>query len=432
MDFENLLSRVAVSLGMGLLIGLERGWRRREAERGQRAAGIRTFAVSGLLGGITGAIALSLDNATAIAGGLVLASGFAAHALVIAAFCREENRALGTYSATTVVAAMLTFALGAYALVGDLRVAAAGAVAAAAILALREELHGWVETITWPELRSGLVLLAMSFIALPIMPAEPIGPFGGVNPREVWLIAIVLACVSFIGYAAVKYLGASRGVLLAAAAGGLVSSTAVTVANARRAAAGEGSARLLAAGVAVATAVMFLRVFVIAAALQPRLLLLIGAPLIAGALTAVGYALVTTFGLTADEHDRKTVKFRNPFGFWSVVGVAVLLALVIVLGRAVGESFGAQGAIVGAIVVGLVDVDSVTVAMSRLTPDTLTAVQASYAILAAVASDTVSKIGIGALLGRGWFAVEIAVMAFFCLTIATVVLALLLAFPIPW
>src|SRR5688572_4311670 len=102
MDFENLLSRVAVSLGMGLLIGLERG--RREAERGQRAAGIRTFAVSGLLGGITGAIALSLDNATAIAGGLVLASGFAAHALVIAAFCREENRALGTYSATTVVA----------------------------------------------------------------------------------------------------------------------------------------------------------------------------------------------------------------------------------------------------------------------------------------------------------------------------------------
>jgi uncharacterized membrane protein (DUF4010 family) len=126
------------------------------------------------------------------------------------------------------------------------------------------------------------------------------------------------------------------------------------------------------------------------------------------------------------------VKFRNPFGFWSVIGVALLLALVIVLGRVVGESFGAQGAIIGAIVVGLVDVDSVTVAMSRLTPNTLTAAQAGYAILAAVASDTVSKIGIGALLGRGWFAVEIAVMAFFCLTIATVVLVLLLAFPIPW
>ena len=115
-----------------------------------------------------------------------------------------------------------------------------------------------------------------------------------------------------------------------------------------------------------------------------------------------------------------------------MIGVAVLLALVIVLGRVVGESFGAQGAIVGAVVVGLVDVDSVTVAMSRLTPETLTAAQAGYAILAAVASDTVSKIGIGALLGRGWFAVEIAMMAAFCLAIGTVVFLLLLAFPIPW
>ena len=103
-----------------------------------------------------------------------------------------------------------------------------------------------------------MVLLAMTFIALPIVPNDPIGPFGGVNPREVWVIAIALACVSFTGYAAVKYLGASRGVLVAAALGGLVSSTAVTIANARRAAAGEGSSRLLAAGVAIATSISFL------------------------------------------------------------------------------------------------------------------------------------------------------------------------------
>jgi uncharacterized membrane protein (DUF4010 family) len=170
-------------------------------------------------------------------------------------FCREENKAEETFSATTAIAGMLTFALGAYAVVGDERIAAAAAVAAAGLLAIREELHGLVEKITWPELRSGLLLLAMTFIALPIMPADPIGPFGGVNPREVWIIAIVLACVSFIGYAAVKYLGARPGVLLAAAAGGLVSSTAVTVANARRAATNEGSPQLLAAGVSVATAV---------------------------------------------------------------------------------------------------------------------------------------------------------------------------------
>src|SRR6478735_2869167 len=133
----------------------------------------------------------------------------------------------------------------------------------------------------------------MTFIALPLIPSEPIGPFGGVNPREVWIIAILLACVSFLGYAAVKYLGASRGVLLAAAAGGLVSSTAVTLANARRAATGEGSPQLLAAGASIATAVSFLRVFVIAAALQPKLLIAMGPALIAAAAVAVAFAIVS-------------------------------------------------------------------------------------------------------------------------------------------
>ncbi len=432
MDFETLLSRIALALGIGLLIGLERGWRRREAEGGQRAAGIRTFAISGLLGGITGAIAQSLDGASAAAGGLVIAAGLTVHAAIVTVFSREENRALGIYSATTAIAAMLTFALGVYALVGDVRIAAAGAVAAATILALREELHGWVEAITWPELRSGLVLLAMTFVALPVVPNDPVGPFGGVNPREVWIIAIVLACVSFIGYAAVKYLGPSRGVLLAAAAGGLVSSTAVTVSNARRAAAGEGSVPLLAAGVAVAAAVSFLRVCAIAAALQPRLLLLIGPPLAAGIITALCYAMVLAFWRTSSAQEGQGVRFRNPFGFWSVIGVAVLLAVVIVLGRVVGEQFGAKGAVIGAIIVGLADVDSVTVAMARLTPGILTSQQAGYAILAAVASDTVSKIAIGAMLGRGWFAVEIGVMAMFCLGVAGAVLGLILAFPLAW
>ena len=112
----------------------------------------------------------------------------------------------------------------------------------------------------------------MTFIALPLVPDDPVGPFGGVNPREIWLIAIVLAGVSFLGYAAVKYFGERHGVLLAAAAGGLVSSTAVTLANARRAAAGEGSPQLLAAGVSLATAVSFVRVLAIVAVLRPSLL----------------------------------------------------------------------------------------------------------------------------------------------------------------
>jgi uncharacterized membrane protein (DUF4010 family) len=427
MDVQELISRFGVALGIGLLVGLERGWRRREAQAGSRAAGIRTFAITGLMGGTFGAIAVGLGGAGNAAGGIVLSLAFAAYAAVITAFSRDENRATGSHSATTAVAGMLTFALGAYALLGDIRLAAAGAVAAAALLAFREPLHGWVEEVTWPELRSGLVLLTMTFIALPIMPDESIGPFGGVNPRHVWLIAIVLAAVSFVGYSAVKYFGARRGLLFAATAGGLVSSTAVTITNARRAAAGEGSPAALAAGVAVATAISFLRVLFIAAALKPALLGLLAPCLVAAAIFAIGFAMVSLFWRAGGSRDEQTAKFRNPFEFWSVIGFTLFLAAIIVLGRAAGDAFGAIGVVLGAIAVGLADVDSVTVSVANLIPQPLAAEYAAVAILAAVASNTASKAAIGAALGRGRFAAEIALMSAGCIVAGGAVLWVTLA-----
>jgi uncharacterized membrane protein (DUF4010 family) len=421
MDIEELISRFAVALGIGLLIGLERGWRTREAEPGSRTAGIRTFAISSMLGAVIGAAARHFDAG----GSVLLGLGFAVYAAVFAMFCRDENRHNGLFSATTAIAGMIAFALGAYAAIGDLRLAAAVAVAVTGLLALREDLHGLVERITWPELRSALVLLAMTFIALPIVPDDPVGPFGGVNPRQVWTIAIVLAGVSFLGYGAVKYFGASHGVLLAAAAGGLVSSTAVTAANARRAAAGEGSPRLLAAGVALAAAISFARVVAIVAALNPALLALTAPALIAAAIVATAYALVSVYWRAPDS-EHQAIEFRNPFGFWSVVGFALLLGAIIVIGRILGESLGTAGAIIGAAALGLADVDAVTVSMARLAPQPLSAQGATYAILAAVASNTVSKLAIGAGIGRGAFALEITAMSFACLAAAGIALWLAL------
>jgi uncharacterized membrane protein (DUF4010 family) len=431
MDTKELISRLAVALGIGLVIGLERGWRRRGATPGSRAAGIRTFALSGLLGGVIAALARALpeqESGRAASVAVVLGVAFAAYSAVIALFIRDENKAAESFSATTAIAGMLTFALGAYALLGDVRIAAGAAVAATALLASREELHGWMEKITWPELRSGVVLLAMTFIGFPILPDTPVGPFGGVNPREVWLIAIILACVSFLGYLAVKYFGARRGLLLAAAAGGLASSTAVTITNARRAAAREAPPGLLAAGVAVASAVMFLRVLGIVAALKHELLPLLAPALIAAALAALGFAAAWTLSEQYGRAEYGSAKFRNPFDLLSVLGFALFLGVIIVLGRAVGEAFGTRGALATAIVVGLVDVDAITVSIVRLTPDTLTPAHAVLAILAAVASDTVSKVAIGAAIDRGWFAVDLAAMASGCLAMGAAAAWLSLAF----
>jgi uncharacterized membrane protein (DUF4010 family) len=427
MEFVEQIGRLAVAFGVGLLIGLERGWRTREAASGSRAAGIRTFAITGLLGGIVGTFARSADGSLAPGGAIILGVGLAVYAAVIALFAREENRAAATFSATTPIAAILTFAIGAYAALGDIRIAAAAGVAAAGILALREELHGWIEKITWPELRSGLVLLAMTFLALPIMPNEPVGPFGGFNPREVWLIAIVLAAVSFVGYVAARLFGETHGTLLTAAAGGLVSSTAVTVDNARRAAAGEGETRLLVAGVAVATAISIVRVAAIVGVLNPALLRIVAAPLLAAAIVAAGAGVGLTY-LQRDEGGQQYgATYRNPFGFWSVLGFAVLLAAIMVLGRGLSDALGAAGAIGGAILAGLADVDAVTVSMSRLAPQPLSPMSASLAILAALGSNTISKIAIGAAFGRGRFAVQIGLIGLACFAAAGIALGMVFA-----
>ena len=404
MEFQDLILRFAVALAIGLLVGLERGWRTREETSGSRAAGIRTFAISGLLGGVLGALAIAIGGAASAGGGIVIGIGFAAYAAVIAAFCLDENRADKTYSATTAIAAMATFALGAYTLVGDMRVGAAVAVAVAVVLAMRESLHGWVANITWPELRSALVLLAMTVIALPIVPDAAIGPYGNVNPREIWLIAIVLAGVSFAGYVAVKYLGTMHGTLLAGAAGGLVSSTAVTITNARRAAANAESSRVMAAGVALASGVMFLRVLVIAAVVNASLIALLAPTLLTAAFAATAFALIAGYWRGRDKPEVQEIAFRNPFSFWSVVGFALLLAVVLVAGRALGDMFGASGAIAGAAIAGLFDVDAITVSMARLAPQPLDTQSAALAIIVAAASDTVSKIAIGASLGGRRFA----------------------------
>ncbi len=413
MDFGHLLSRLAVALGIGLLIGLERGWKTREVRPGHRAAGVRTFSICGLLGGLTAALARATGSD--VGAGLVLGFGFAVYAAVIAVFERDADRAAGSFSATTIVAELLTFILGAYAVTGDVRVAAAAAVAATGILAARAEIHGWVARITWPELRSALVLLAMTFVILPVVPDTALGPAPGVNPREVWLIAIVLAGVSFVGYGAVRVFGTERGVLLGALAGGLVSSTAVTLTSARRAAAGEGAPRLLAAGVAVASAVSFLRVIAIVAVIQPVLLRLVVPGLALATVVAGLYAVATVhWGGGEKGGGAAPAEFTNPFSFWPVVGFAIFLGLVMVASRMIGDTFGTGGALLGAAGVGLADVDSVTIAMSRLVPAPLGELGAASAILVAVASNMLSKLVIAAAIGRGRFASEVAVMTLGC------------------
>ncbi|EJL33023.1 putative membrane protein [Caulobacter sp. AP07] len=213
--------RLGLALAIGFLIGIERGWRAHDVTEGGPAAGLRTYALSGLLGGVAGMLSQTLGGWAMSTLGLSFATAFIL-------FKQREQRDDNDYSVTAIVAGLLTFGLGALAVLGDERVAAAAAVAVAALLASKEMLHTWLKRLTWPELRDALVLLAMTFVALPLLPNRPFGPYGLVNFAELWVLTIAMAAISFVAYAAIKVWGPARGALLASAAGALVSSTAVT------------------------------------------------------------------------------------------------------------------------------------------------------------------------------------------------------------
>ena len=425
-EFAQVMPRLALALGIGLLIGVERGWRTRDAEPGSRTAGVRTFAITGLLGGVIGALARGPDGVSD--GGFVLIGlAFVAYAAVVSLFAREENRATRVFSATTTIAGLLTFVLGIYAPLGDVRVAAATAVAATGILLIREELHSWVQKLSAAELQSVLVLLAMSFIALPVMPDRDIGPWGGINPRDVWIIAITLAGISFAGFVAEKSLGERRGVLIASAIGGTISSTAVMVANARAAAAQPANARLLAAGSALATAVSFVRVTAISLVIAPALALNLAPPLIAGTVVAAGLAWFFASGRDAEitRTAETKMQFQNPFGFFAVVGLALMMGGLMLIMRIVNARFGTSGASLGATLAGLLDVDAMTVSVSQLVPARLDASSAALAIFAGVVSNNVFKSVFAAIVGRGRFARLVAVLLLSCVASGALILVLM-------
>jgi len=422
MSEQEILSRLGLALAVGFLIGVERGWRERESAEGERAAGLRTFALIGLSGGIFAMLARELGDAA-------FAAGFFAVAAAIAFFRWRESTRLGAFGATTVVAAFLTFAIGAYAVVGSMMAAAAAAVATAAILAAKGWLHAWLKTLTWEELRAALVLSAMSFVALPVLPDRGFGPYDALNPRQLWLMTIAIAGVSFIGYVAVKIAGTRFGPLIAGIAGGVVSSTITTLDLARKAKAAPRSAAPLLAGALAASATMFLRVGIIVALFGPALLYHVAAPLGAALLVSVAAALALDqpwrAGKATAGADSSPIK--NPFELPTVFLFGVMLAIVVVLSAALTATFGGGGGIAFAGVAGLSDVDAITLSMTRVAGVNLSAGAAAVAILTAVAANSLSKSVLAIVAGGRWFGLR-----YFGVSLASLAAGGAIALVEPW
>jgi uncharacterized membrane protein (DUF4010 family) len=387
---DNTIFRLGVALAIGLLVGLERGWRERDEPAGSRTAGLRTFGIFGLLGGLFAAVSASMDSPT------VFAAGFLGFAALFGLFQYHESKHDKTFSVTGVMAGLSVFALGAIAVSGDYRIAAAGGAALAAILASREVLHNLLKKVTWIELRSALVLAVMTMIILPLLPNRTIDPWGGFNPWEIWFFTVLIAAISYIGYIAVRVLGSTRGLLVSALVGSLVSSTAVTVALARMA---QTSAQKLplAGAASLAGMVSVLRVSSVVLLLQPDIFaFIVPVTLIAAAVLAAAGALLLSFGAA---HHEGADGVRNPFELRALLVFAAFFAVVSTASAALVGQFGHSSVLATSAISGIFDVDVAVLSALRLTSQQIDLPMIGSAVLMALAANAFGRLCLAVLAG---------------------------------
>ncbi|MDX2158226.1 MAG: MgtC/SapB family protein [Hyphomicrobiaceae bacterium] len=394
MDTFELFQRLSLALAIGLLIGLERGWQARDEAEGERAAGLRTLTLIGLLGGVWGAIAQALDAGA----GVILGIAFAVTGGTIVLFRLRETVHDETFGATTAVAALVAFSLGVLAVVGDMAAAAAAGVLVTALLAFKGVLHGWLRRLTWAELRSALVLLAMTFLALPVLPNRTVDPLAAINPFEIWLLTVMIAVISFAGYVAIKLTGERRGIALTGLLGGLASSTAATLTLARLAPEHPQRQSLLAGGALISGATMLARVLVLVAVVKPPMLEWLALPLGLAAVVTAGSGLFL-LARPADRGSSPALSLNNPLDLPSIIKFGVLLTVIGLLARVATRAAGSVGAYILAALSGIADVDAITLSMTRLAGNGLSLDVAAVAVLIVVAVNSLAKAALAWVVG---------------------------------
>ena len=386
------LLHLGLALAAGLLIGLERGWHERGAAEGMRIAGVRTFALIGLLGGLWTLLADRF-------GVLLLGFVFAAFAALVIVADVRSSAVDRDYGTTTAVAALVTFALGALAVADHQDVAAAGAVVTATLLSLKPLLHGWISQLQAKELFGTLKLLLISVVVLPVLPNHGYGPWRALNPYELWWFVVLIAAISFAGYFAIKLAGARAGIMLTALFGGMASSTATTL-NLARLGQRINLYNVLTAAVLATAGTMFPRILLEVAVVNHRLLPTVAAPLIA--MTVLAYALALwLWRRPAMPGEAGALNVTNPFELLPALKFGALLAVIMVLAEAARIRFGDAGVYLLAGVSGLADVDAITLSLARLAGGQLsTHVAGQGIVLAATVNTLVKGVLVTAIAGR--------------------------------
>ena len=405
--------RVAVAALCGAAVGIEREWSGHATGPRARIGGVRTFTLLAALAGMAGWLWSIGDSAL---GAVLLAGGVA---LIVAAYVSISRHEI---EGTTEVAALVTLGAGTLAGLGFLPLASGIIAVTILVLVEKTRLHATVAKIGDEEIRAATRFAVMAVVILPLLPEGPFGPLGGIRPRLLWVLVLFFSGLSFAAYIARKAIGARKGSALAGVLGGLVSSTNVSLSFSRESAERPEIAGPLAFGILAACAMLFVRVLfattVLNTDLVTALLPYVAVPFVVG----IAVTLLRWKSLR-DSKDPPEVA-GNPLQLRSALQMAAVFQIVFFLVHGAQSLWGNSGVLISAALVGLTDLDAITISMARQAKEPAMVHLAAQAITLAILSNTLVKAAIAAILGRG--AVRIAVPIGLAITAVALVLSLAL------
>jgi uncharacterized membrane protein (DUF4010 family) len=387
--------RLAIAALIGLGVGLEREWSGHTSGPNARFAGLRTFFLLGLLGGAAGLLLAGAHDGPAL---VAIAGGMA---ISVAAYVMAVRRPGAEIDGTTEAAALTVVLLGT--LAGEGYLALSAGTASVVVLALSEKtrLHWAVRRVHEDELRAALQFAVLALVILPLLPTGPFWGWIAFKPRTLWMIVLLFSGLNFIGFLARKALGPEAGYTVTGLAGGLVSSTAVTLDFSRKSRRETEIARGLAYGVVGACTVLIPRLLVVSAALNPGVAFRLVPFLLPPALLGLTILLLSTRA-QPDAKQGAALEIANPLRLWTAIQMAVAFQVAMVILALVRDRWGSMGLYPAAAALGLTDMDALTVSMSTINGSVLPAI-AARAIAIGVLANTFLKLGLTVALGKGRF-----------------------------
>lgn len=389
---------LALALGLGLLVGLQR------EHSGSRVAGIRTFALLTVTGTLCGLLAPHF-------GGWIVGAGFLA-VVVLLVVSNVAKIAGGEHDpgVTTEVAALTMFGIGAYIPVGPAAVAVVTAGAVALLLHLKQPLHEFIPRISERDFHAIMRFVLIALVILPVLPDQTYGPFDVLNPRNIWFMVVLIVGLNLVGYVAYLLFGSRAGTLLAGLLGGLISSTATTVSYARHAASTPKAAGLAALVVILASTVSFARTLIEIGVVAPQQFTAMAPPLVVMFVWMIGICVAAYLVLGRGKQSEQLTQ-ANPAELQTALIFGALYAGILLAVAAAKEHLGSAGLDVVAVLSGLTDMDAITLSTSRLVAGgSLEADLGWRLILLASLSNQAFKLGIVAYLARGPMLARAAVL----------------------